>query len=126
MVGYFRDVEAMPSVCYYLPLAQWRYLMRHDYFKDTSEDLIFVRHDIVINTVELDEIVPHLERVAADPHQSEVMELMIHEQYFCKEEWPQHYLPDAADRAETAIRWAAENGYEPVFFEEGFLGATTG
>jgi hypothetical protein len=44
-----------------------------DYWKDTREDVIFVRHDLVINTLPLDKIVPHLEKVAADPHQSELL-----------------------------------------------------
>ena len=121
LVGYFEARDELPSVCYYLQLADWLHLMRRDYWKDTREDIIFLRHDIVINTVPLDRIEQHLERVAADPHQSEVMELMIHEQYF----YPDYvaYEPDYKERVEKAIAWVARRGYKPVFYKDGFLGA---
>src|SRR5579885_273475 len=82
LVGYFEARDGLPSVCYYLPLAQWRYLSGRDYWKDTREDLLFLRHDMVVNLFPLEQIVPRLEQVAADPHQAEILELMIHEQYF--------------------------------------------
>jgi len=121
MVGYFEEREGLPRVSYYLSVPQWRHLLARDYWKDMREDLFFVRHDLVINTVPLEGIAPHLERVAGDPHQAEVMELMIHEQYF----YPDYvaYQPDFRQRVEQAIRWVSERGYRPVFYEEGFLGA---
>jgi len=121
LVGYFEERDGLPRVAYYLFTPQWRHLLARDYWKDTREDLIFLRHDLVINTVPLEGIVPHLERVAADPHQAEVLELMIHEQYF----YPDYvaYQPDFRQRVERAIRWATERGYRPAFYEEGFLGA---
>jgi sugar lactone lactonase YvrE len=120
-VAYFTanpDGLAMASL--YVPLDQWRYLSGHDYWKDRQLDVILVRHDMVINLFPLPDIVPYLERLAADPHQSEVIELMIHEQYF----YPDYvaYEPDYRQRVETAIRWVTEKGYKPVFYNEGFLG----
>jgi hypothetical protein len=124
LVGYFEQNDGMPSVCYYLPLAQARYLMGRDYWKDMQEDLLFVRHDMVINLFHLADIVPRLEQVAADPHQAEIMELMIHEQYF----YPDYvaYEPDYRQRVERAIEWVSRHGYKPVFYSEGFLGASPG
>jgi len=121
LAGYFEARDELPTVCYYLPLAQWTYLMGRDYWKDTREHLIFIRHDMVINSFRLEEIVPRLESLAVDPHQSEVLELMIHEQYF----YPRYvaYQPDFRQKVERAIEWATRRGYRPVFFEEGFLGA---
>jgi sugar lactone lactonase YvrE len=121
LVGYFRMLDDIPSVSYYLSRPDVLHLAGRDYWKDNSEDLIFVRHDIVINTIGLEEIEPFLNRLAADPHQSEVMELMIHEQYF----YPGYvaYEPDYRDRVERAIHWVTQRGYKSVFFEEGFLGA---
>jgi hypothetical protein len=120
-VAYFDSRNDLPDVCMYLPLAEWRYLMGRDYWKDTKENLLFVRHDIVTNLFPVDKIVPHLERIASDPHQAEVMELMIHEQYF----YPDYvaYEPDYRERVETAIKWASGHGYKPVFYGDGFLGA---
>jgi len=121
LAGYFElDKNGAPRVSYYLDGDHTRHLGGRDYWKDTSTDLLFVRHDIVVNGVKLENIVPHLERVAADPHQSEIMELMIHEQYF----YPDYraYQPDFRERVEKAIRWASEKGYKPVFYGDGFLG----
>ncbi|HZT31052.1 MAG TPA: SMP-30/gluconolactonase/LRE family protein [Bryobacteraceae bacterium] len=121
LVGYFEARDGLPSVCYYLPLAQWRYLSGRDYWKDTREDLLFLRHDMVVNLFPLEQIVPRLEQVAADPHQAEILELMIHEQYF----YPDYraYEPDYRQRVERAIQWVTRHGYRPVFYSDGFLGA---
>jgi hypothetical protein len=121
LAGYFEARQELPTVCYYLPLEQWTYLAGRDYWHDTSEDIIYVRHDLVVNTVPLNQIVPRLERLAADPHQSEVLELMIHEQYFYPDY--QAYQPDFRQKVERAIQWVTERGYRPVLFEEGYLGA---
>jgi hypothetical protein len=49
---------------------------------------------------------------------------MIHEQYF----YPHYcaYIPEYAERCETAIRWVTERGYTPVFYGDGFLGNDRG
>jgi len=121
LVGYFEfNRDGSPVVSYYLPAAQARYLSGRDYWKDTSLDLMFVRHDMVMNLFKPGAIVPRLEKIAADPHQAEVMELMIHEQYF----YPDYkaYEPDYKERVETGIQWVTEKGYKPVFYGDGFLG----
>ncbi len=123
LAGYFEfDPRGRPRVSYYLPEERVRYLSGRDYWKDTQLDLLFVRHDIVLNSFTPPQILERLERIGADPHQAEVMELMIHEQYF----YPDYraYEPDYKQRVETAIRWATERGYRPAFFGDGFLGAT--
>lgn len=121
LAGYFRVTGDLPSVSYYLDLPRVLHLMNRDYWKDTAHDVLFIRHDIVINTIPLAEIVPYLEKIAANPHQGEVMELMIHEQYF----YPNYraYEPDFRERVERAIEFVHRRGYRPVFYEEGFLGA---
>ena len=120
-VAYFiANPDGLALASLYVPLDQWRYLSGHDYWKDRQLDVILVRHDMVINMFALPDIIPNLERLAADPHQSEVIELMIHEQYF----YPDYvaYEPDYRQRVETAIRWVTEKGYKPVFYNDGFLG----
>jgi hypothetical protein len=118
-VDAFRD--DLPYVGYYLTVPQLRSVLGRDYWKDTEEDIIYIHHDMVINHVLPDEVGPRLEQLAADPHQSEVIELIIHEQYF----YPEYraYEPDYRERVERAIEWVTRRGYKPVFFEEGFLGA---
>ena len=118
MVSYFDVMNGLPDVCMYLPFAQWRYLAEHDYWKDTAEDLLFIRHDMVMNLFAVDKIVPRLDEIASDPHRSEILELMIHEQYF----YPDYvaYEPDYRTRVETAVRWASEHGYKPVLYGDTF------
>jgi hypothetical protein len=47
---------------------------------------------------------------------------MIHEDSFFPE-LTRCYQPDVQQKAEYAIRWVTEQGYEPVFWDEGFIGA---
>ncbi|RPI24993.1 MAG: hypothetical protein EHM61_15570 [Acidobacteria bacterium] len=121
LVGYFELRRELPAVSYDVTMPQLLHLMGRDCWKDLARDILFVRHDMVINGVKLDDVVPRLEKLAYDPHQSEVIELMIHEQYW----YPDYvaYLPDYRERVAQAIQWVAEKGYKPVFFGEGFLGA---
>jgi len=65
--------------------------------------MLIVRQDIVLNSVPLERIVPHLERQAAAPGRSEVMQLLIHEQYFYPQD--RHYLRDFRARVERAVEW---------------------
>jgi hypothetical protein len=121
LAGYFvLNQEGAPAVSYYADRDLTQYMACHDYWKDFAEDLFFIRHDLVINSFALPKIVPLLEAISADPHQAEILELMIHEQYF----YPDYraHLPDYAERCETAVRWVTERGYAPVFYGEGFLG----
>ena len=121
LAGYFYLTRDIPAVHYHVSLEETLNLSRRDYWKDTKLDVLLIRHDIVINNVRLEEIPAYLEKVAADPRQAEVMELMIHEPYF----YPDYraYLPDFAERVERAIEFVHRRGYRPVFFDdEEFLG----
>lgn len=121
LAGYFYLPREIPAVHHHLSLDETLNLSRRDYWKDTKLDVLLIRHDIVINNVRLEEIPAFLEKVAADPRQAEVMELMIHEPYF----YPDYraYLPDFGERVERAIEFVHRRGYRPVFFDdEEFLG----
>ena len=121
LAGYFIPAPDL-RVNYYLDAATTAYLNSHDYWMDYSEDILFVTHDQVINSIKTPEaVVAHLETVAQDPHRSEIMELMVHEQYFRKH--LPHYQPNVPAKTEAAIRWATEHGYRSVLYNEGFLGA---
>ena len=119
--GYFRrGAGGKWDVNYRLDDVRSEYLSRHDAWKDFESGIVFSRIDIVINNTPVDRIVPTLAPLKEKPETAEIMDLLTHEQYF----WPFYtrYLPDHAERMETAIRWVTENGYEPVFLHEGFLG----
>ncbi|MBM4081007.1 MAG: hypothetical protein FJ278_14980 [Planctomycetes bacterium] len=122
LAGYFMfGKDGKPAVSYYLDAERTRHLSQRDYWKDLAEDLFFITHDIVINTKKLDAIVPHLDEVSANPHRQDLMEVMIHEQYFWKH-WQGHQ-PDAKERVVATLEWISSHGYKPIFYEEGFLGA---
>jgi len=118
--GYFRRRNGIWDVNYWQDDERSEYLSRHDALVDFPTGIVFSRVDIVCNNTPVEQIVPTLAPLAEDPNQAEIMDLFTHEQYF----WPfyRNYVPDHAQRLETAIRWVTEHGYKPVFFHEGFLG----
>lgn len=120
--GYFRKVGPGQWVVNY----RWddvhsAYIQQHDVWKDFDSGIVFSRIDVVLDQTPIEKIVPHLEPFTKDPNTAELMDLLTHEQYF----WPFYvnYRPDMVQRVETAIRFVTEQGYKPVFFHEGFLGA---
>jgi len=123
LVGYFLIDPSIgkPVVSYYLNSESTKYLNGHDCWKDTKEGIFFIKHDLVINLIDPSDIAPTLESIASDPHRSELMEVMIHEQYF-NPQYP-YYEPDAKERVIATLDWLKRNGYRPVFYEEGFLGS---
>ena len=121
LCGFFSlGQDGRPRVAYYLDADQARHLKGRDCWKDTGEDMLFILLDIVVNNVARDKIAPHLEAIAANPQQRDLMEVMIHEQYF----YPGYeaYMADYAERCEATVRWLSENNYRPVFYSDGFMG----
>jgi hypothetical protein len=51
---------------------------------------------------------------------AELIELLIHEQYFREE--LMNYQPEIKDKVIASLEWVAERGYEPCFWSEGLLG----
>lgn len=118
--GYFRKGSGGYDVNYRWNDEVSEYLSRHDAWKDFDSGIVFSRVDIVCNSVPLDKIASTLEPQIKDPNTAEVLDLFTHEQYFWS--FYGNYLPDHPQRLDTAIRWATDHGYKPVFFHEGFLG----
>ena len=118
--GYFRRSSGVWEVNYQMDDARSEYMSRHDALMDFESGIVFSKVDIVCNSTPIERIVPTLEPLTRDPNQAEIMDIFTHEQYF----WPfySNYIPDHFQRLDTAIRWATERGYKPVFFHEGFLG----
>ena len=119
--GYFRKLNGKDyDVNYRFDEVRSEYVSKHDAWKDFASGIVFSRVDIVCNSVKNENIVSTLEPQLADPNTAEIIDLFTHEQYF----WPFYkaYIPDHPQRLDTAIRWATEQGFKPVFFHEGFLG----
>lgn len=105
---------------YYLDEATKARMSRRDAWMDTDEGFTFVSCDLVVNSVPLEQVVPRIRDQAADPHTGEMLELLIHEQYFRKE-LPIHQ-PDVCEKVRRAVQWVTDHGYEPAFWADGFLG----
>ncbi len=119
--GYFARINGVYDVNYRFDDVVSEYLSRHDAWMDFSTGIVFSRVDIICNNVPVDRTVPTLEPQIHDPNTAEIFDLFTHEQYFWS--FYRNYIPDHAQRLDTAIRWVTEQGYKPVFFHEGFLGA---
>ena len=120
--GYFRkNANGKWDINYRLPDRISEYLSRHDAWKDFDSGIVFSRVDIVCNSVPAAKTVGQLAPLTKDPNTAEIMDLFTHEQYF----WPfyRHHIPDHAQRLDTAIGFVTKQGYKPVFYHEGFLGA---
>jgi hypothetical protein len=118
--GYFRPAGEKYDINYNLDNAHSEYLWKHNAWKDFDSGIIFSRVSIICNSVPNDKIVGTLEPLTKDPNLAEILDIFTHEQYF----WPFYmsYIPDHFQRLDTALRWATEQGYKPVFYHEGFLG----
>jgi hypothetical protein len=116
-LGYFNVDDDQYSASYYLSEDERRHIKKRFVWKDTSEDVIFIKTSIVLDAKKLDEIVPHLESYETKPP---YLDLLVHEQYF----YPFYfnYQPDYREKILTAVKWAVENGYEPAFLGDCVLG----
>ena len=100
------------------------YLERYHAYYDPSLDFIFYRGTICCNLVPLAEIPKRFASILkeADTLGTEALNFASHEQYTFPS-YP-NYLPDHMERIALTARLFAENGFEPVFFNDGLLGNT--
>ena len=121
LIGLFDQRQFTPHTRYYLDEATADHVGKRDYWWDPGLDVIFVSCDAVVNSYGMDEVVPRLEQVGTSAHTAEVIELLIHEQYF-RRELP-NYQPDVQEKVVRAVEWVTRRGYKPVFWGDGFIGA---
>jgi len=119
LAGYF-NVDDPEPVSYYLAKDKVRHLKNRYIWYDRDTDIIFARMAIVINTFNLDQIVPHLDSMKSDTHLPAYADLMIHEQYFYP--FYVNYQPDYRQKVITSVKWAADHGYQPSFLSEAIFG----
>ncbi|NCO39487.1 MAG: hypothetical protein COZ06_10470 [Armatimonadetes bacterium CG_4_10_14_3_um_filter_66_18] len=105
---------------YYLSPKTVDHCDARDYWYDTETDLLFLTCDAVVNGLQVAGVDPHLDRQAESPHTSELIELLIHEQYFRKE--LPNFQPDIREKTIRALKWVTDRGHEPVFWGDGFCG----
>jgi len=84
--------------------------------------MIFVSCDEVVNSYSVEDVPKILDAQEQSPHTCELIELLIHEQYFREE--LSIYQPEIKDKVVAALEWVTQREYEPCFWCEGFLGNT--
>ena len=110
--GYFQfDENGEPYVSYYLNREQTAHAASRDFWVDHTENILFVKDDIVINEVPLAEIDAYMERISAEENHC-FHYLLIHEQYFYEDYFA--YEPDYRERIFAAVDWCHRNGYRPA------------
>jgi hypothetical protein len=116
LAGYFEFEDGQPVVSYYLDADKTGHIRRRGIWCDNSEGIIFKKIHMVINLFKHEEIIPFLDKLKKDPHNSGFIDLMIHEQYF----YPSYvaYQPDFREKVMTAVKWVTDNGYQPAFLSE--------
>ena len=110
--GYFQfDENGETYVSYYLNKEQTAHAATRDFWVDNSEDIIFVKDDIVINEVELKDIDSYMQALTNGENHC-FHYLQIHEQYF----YPHYfnYERDYRERVFAAVDFCHRNGYRPA------------
>jgi hypothetical protein len=120
-LGYFNVDDDQYPASYYLTEPQRRHMKKRFVWRDTAENITFVRTSIVIDTKKIDEIVPHLNQHEKQGSKPPYLDLLVHEQYFYS--FYHNYQPDYRDKILTAVKWADDNGYAPGFLSESISNA---
>lgn len=130
LIGLFWINNNQCTTKYYLDLEQAAYCHSRDAWQDTSEGLIFVSCDAVVNGLALEKVIPTIETQSANPHTGEMIELLIHEQYFRQDlrygppgQRRSYFQADVFEKVERGIQWVTDHGYEPCFWSQGLLGS---
>ena len=105
--GYFKP--AGWPVAYYAPQELIEYVYHRDFWRDTENDVLFGRIDLVLNCNTPEENMKELRATAKSPTRGGFVSIMIHEQYFYEDYV--NYLPDFAQRVLEPCDYLSWNGY---------------
>ncbi len=101
---------------YYMEIGseEWDYTHSNDYWKDINEGVYFLETDVCFENI--GDVVSFLSNLANEPKQSEIIELFIHDYG--------HGIQSSIEQASIneALNWLTQQGYVPIFYDEGFLG----
>lgn len=107
-IGYFQDTETA------------LYLESRRVLYDVEQDVVFHKTDFCANLTPLPAVISTVSAASNSPVYRDTLSLMTHEQYFFT--YYHNYIPDHRERVEAALRYVTEQGYQPIFFNEGLLG----
>lgn len=109
------DKDGNPEISYYLNAAQARHAATRDFWVDTKENIIFVKDDVILNSHRPQRIRDHLDEYLQREDRA-FMYLLIHEQYFYKDDV--HYLPDYRERLFAGVAFCEEQGYRSSWISD--------
>lgn len=111
LAGLF-GTDKNPKQSYSLKYQDFKDIYTDCYYYDKAIDMYFVNIDMVINTFNIEDIIPYLSKYIGKEH----IEIMIHEQYF----YPHYYMyqPDYKKKLNTAISYLLDNNYKSCFLNE--------
>jgi hypothetical protein len=112
----FNVDDNLAPCSYYLTVPQRRHMLKRFVWRDNTEDIIFIKSSIILDTMKLDTIVPHLDQYEQQSRKPPYVDLLIHEQYFYP--YYKSYQNDYAGKILTAVKWANDNGYKPKFLSD--------
>ena len=106
---------------YHLPDHILDYLFHQQGWMDFESGLIF--YTASTGTREwtpLDQTIPRIRTVIENPAKSHLLNIGGHEQYW----WPfyKNFVPDIYERYATAFRFVLDQGYRPIWINDGFFG----
>lgn len=111
LVGLFGTEEKL-RISYDLSEETCRYMQNNSFYKDESIPMWYIRNDMVINLVDIEEI----EKILSNKIGQEFIEIMIHEQFFF-EEYPK-YEGNAKEKVLQAVSYLCKQGYKSCFLNE--------
>lgn len=130
LIGLFWVKDGRCTTKYYLDIPQAEYCNTRDAWRDNATGLTFITCDQVVNTWTADKVLADLEPHVANPHTGELIELLIHEQYFREDRLlgaqpkrVDYFQHDIFEKVEKNIRYLTEQGYAPCFWSDGLLGS---
>lgn len=112
MDGYFRyDENGVPVASFYFDNEMVDHLAERDFWVSHSDDVLYVKDDIIINEVPLAEIDAQMDDIC-NKWDNCFLYLLIHEQYFYEKFCL--YEPDYRERIFATVDWCHRNGYTPA------------
>jgi len=105
---------------YHLPDAVLAYLCRHQGWLHFESGLIFFDASSGgCDWTPIERIVPNITQRMSDPARGQLLTIAGHEQYWQPDY--HNFVPDIFERFQVALRHVTDNGYAPVWLEDGFF-----
>ncbi len=115
------DSTARKICDYHLPDDVLEYLCDNQGWMHFESGLIFYSGSTGgCDWTPVDKIIPNIRRRIDVPSTSHLVNIAGHEQYW----WPfyRNFVPDIYERYATAFRFVLDQGYKPIWIEDGFFG----